>query len=163
MHNDRYIKDYGLPLKRFLYYLRGILVCKWLSDKGTIPPVRFSELVEATVEDTDMKAKITHLLELKKRSNEHNLEPVDEQLFAWAQEWAEFYDQKVEQLHPEKKTSLDDKLNKLMYDTVNRMATEIRLHSVSGHTSWCKYTKKDWIVMLKVRQNLQFYHILAQL
>lgn len=73
---------------------------------------------EAIVEDTDMKAKIAHLLELKKRSNEHNLEPVDEQLFAWAQEWAEFYDQKVEQLHPEKKTSLDDKLNKLMYDTV---------------------------------------------
>lgn len=117
-HNDRYIKDYGLPLKRFLYYLRGILVCKWLSEKGTIPPVRFSELVDATVEDTDMKAKIAHLLELKKRSNEHNLEPVDEQLFAWAQEWAEFYDQKVEQLHPEKKTSLDDKLNKLVYDTV---------------------------------------------
>ena len=28
-------------------------------------------------------------------------------------------------LHPEKKTSHDDKLNKLMYDTVNRMATEI--------------------------------------
>ena len=51
-HNDRYIKDYGL----FLYYLRGILVCKWLSDKGTIPPVRFTELVNATVEDTDMKA-----------------------------------------------------------------------------------------------------------
>ena len=124
-HNDRYIKDYGLPLKRFLYYLRGILVCKWLSDKGTIPPVRFTELVNATVEDTDMKARIAHLLELKKRSNEHNLEPVDEQLFAWAQEWAEFYNQKVEQLHPEKKTSHDDKLNKLMYDTVNRMATEI--------------------------------------
>lgn len=56
-HNDRYIKDYGLPLKRFLYYLRGILVCKWLSDKGTIPPVRFTELVNATVEDTDMEAK----------------------------------------------------------------------------------------------------------
>ena len=124
-HNDRYIKDYGLPLKRFLYYLRGILVCKWLSDKGTIPPVRFTELVNATVENTDMKAKIAHLLELKKKSNEHNLEPVDEELFAWAQEWAEFYNQKVEQLHPEKKTSLDDKLNKLMYDTVNRMATEI--------------------------------------
>ena len=81
--------------------------------------------MEATVGDNDIKAKIAHLLELKKRSNEHNLEPVDEQLFAWAQEWAEFYDQKVEQLHPEKKTSLNDKLNKLMYETVNRMATEI--------------------------------------
>ena len=97
-HSDRYIRDYGLPLKRFLYYLRGILVCKWLSQKATMPPVRFKELVDATVEEPDMKAKIAHLLELKKRSNEHNLEPVDEQLFAWAQEWAEFYNQKVEQL-----------------------------------------------------------------
>ena len=97
-HNDRYIKDYGLPLKRFLYYLRGILVCKWLTDEGTVPPVRFSELVNATVEDTSIKEKIAHLLQLKKKSNEHNLEPVDEQLFAWAQEWAEFYNQKVEQL-----------------------------------------------------------------
>ena len=76
-HNDRYIRDYGLPLKRFLYYLRGILVCKWLSQKATMPPVRFKELVDATVEEADMKAKIAHLLELKKKSNEHNLEPVD--------------------------------------------------------------------------------------
>ena len=124
-HNDRYIKDYGLPLKRFLYYLRGILVCKWLTDEGTVPPVRFSELVNATVEDTSIKEKIAHLLQLKKKSNEHNLEPVDEQLFSWAQEWAKFYDKKVEQIHPGKKTCLDDKLNKLMYDTVNRMAMEI--------------------------------------
>ena len=60
-HNDRYIKDYGLPLKRFLYYLRGILVYKWLTDEGTMPPVRFSELVNATVEDTSIKEKIAHL------------------------------------------------------------------------------------------------------
>lgn len=112
-------------MNRYAWYRYSAIVSKWLSDKGTIPPVRFTELVNATVEDTDMKAKIAHLLELKKRSNEHNLEPVDEQLFAWAQEWAEFYNQKVEQLHPEKKTSHDDKLNMLMYDTVNRMATEI--------------------------------------
>ena len=112
-------------MNRYAWYRYSAIVSKWLSDKGTIPPVRFTELVNATVEHTDIKAKIAHLLELKKRSNEHNLEPVDEQLFAWAQKWAEFYNQKVEQLHPEKKTSHDDKLNKLMYDTVNRMATEI--------------------------------------
>jgi len=123
-HNDRYIKDYGLPLKRFLYYLRGILVCKWLADNGTVPPVRFTELVNATVDDENIKEKIAHLLELKKQSNEHNLEPVDEELFNWAQEWAEFYDKKVESLHPEKKTSLDTRLNKLMFDTVIRKAKE---------------------------------------
>lgn len=123
-HNDRYIKDYGLPLKRFLYYLRGILVCKWLADNGTVPPVRFTELVDATVEDKMIKEKIAYLLELKKQSNKHNLEPVDEELFNWAQEWAEFYDQKVESLHPEKKVSLDSRLNKLMFDTVIRKAKE---------------------------------------
>lgn len=119
-HNDRYIKDCGLPLKRFLYYLRGILVCKWLEDKGTVPPVRFIELVNATVDEENIKDKIAHLLELKKQSNEHNLEPVDEELFTWAQEWAEYYDKKVDTIHPEKKTNPDDRLNKLMYETVKR-------------------------------------------
>lgn len=138
-HNDRYIKDYGLSLKRFLYYLRGILVCKWLADKGTIPPVRFTELVDATVEEPDMKAKIAHLLELKKKSNEHNLEPVDEELFTWAEKWAMFYDQKVGHIHPEKKTMPDEKLNRLMYDMVKRMATQYP-NSPSQHPQ--KYQNK---------------------
>lgn len=123
-HNDRYITENGLPLKRFLYYLRGILVCKWLTDNGTIPPVRFSELVDATIEDENIKKKIEHLLEQKKQSKEHNLEPVDEELFAWAEKWAEYYNQKVEKLRPEKKISSDEQLNKLMFDTVLRKASE---------------------------------------
>lgn len=123
-HNDRYITENGLPLKRFLYYLRGILVCKWLTDKGTVPPVRFSELVDTTIEDENIKKKIEHLLEQKKQSKEHNLEPVDEELFSWAENWAEYYNQKVEKLRPEKKISSDEQLNKLMYDTVLRKASE---------------------------------------
>ena len=52
------------------------------------------------------------------------MEPVDEQLFSWAQEWAEFYDKKMAEIHPDKKSSCDDQLNKLMYDTVIRKAEE---------------------------------------
>lgn len=48
---------------------------------------------------------------------------------------------KVEQLHPEKKTSLDDKLNKLMYDTVNRMATEIIQRHICTAVQVAKYEK----------------------
>ena len=88
--------------------------------------------MNATVEDTDMEAKIAHLLELKKKSNEHNLEPVDEELFTWAEKWAMFYDQQVEHIHPEKKTMPDEKLNRLMYDTVKRMATQYH-NSPSQH------------------------------
>lgn len=95
-----------------------------LDDKGTVPPVRFIELVEATVDDENIKDKIAHLLELKKQSSEHNLEPVDEELFNWAQDWAEIYDKKLEVIHPEKKVNLDTYLNQLMFDTVIRKAKE---------------------------------------
>lgn len=95
--------------------------------------------MDATVEEPDMKAKIAHLLELKKKSNEHNLEPVDEELFTWAEKWAMFYDQKVEHIHPEKKTMPDEKLNRLMYDMVKRMATQYP-NSPSQHPQ--KYQNK---------------------
>lgn len=119
-HNDRYIEEFGLPLKRFLYYLRGILVCKWLTDFGTVPPVRFTELVDATVSDKTIKDKIAHLLKLKKQSNEHNQEPVDKELFDWAQGQAEYYNGVVESLRPEIKAEKDDELNALYYRFVHK-------------------------------------------
>lgn len=39
------------------------------------------------------------------------------------EKWAEYYNQKVEKLRPEKKISSDEQLNKLMYDTVLRKAS----------------------------------------
>lgn len=66
--------------------------------------------MDATIEDENIKKKIEHLLEQKKLSKEHNLEPVDEELFAWAEKWAEYYNQKVEKLRPEKKISSDEQL-----------------------------------------------------
>lgn len=88
-------------------------------------------MVNATVEDTDMEAKIAHLLELKKKSNEHNLVPVDEELFTWAEKWAMFYDQKVEHIHPEKKTMPDEKLNRLMYDTSREWPLNTPIHHLN--------------------------------
>lgn len=117
-HNDCYITENGLPLKRFLYYLRGILVCKWLTDYNTVPPVRFSTLVNATIANPDIKEKINILLEKKRRSKEYNSQSVDESLFAWAQQQAEYYDKIIETLHVSKKSESDTELDKLMYETV---------------------------------------------
>ena len=118
-HNDRYIEEFGLPLKRFLYYLRGILVCKWLTDYGTVPPVRFMELVDATVDDQSIKSKIAHLLELKRQSNEHNHEPIGQELFNWAQAKADYYNGVVEGMRPEIKSEKDDELNAIYYHFAN--------------------------------------------
>ena len=50
-HDERYLQEQGYPLKRFLYYLRGILACKWIENNKTLPPVAFKELLDATIED----------------------------------------------------------------------------------------------------------------
>lgn len=117
-HNDRYIEDYGLPLKRFLYYLRGVLVCKWLERHRCVPPVLFENLVNATVDNGRIKKQIAQLLELKRQSMEHNMMPVNGQLFGWTLEQAEYYDCLVKKLRVEKKTNTDVALNRLYFDEV---------------------------------------------
>ena len=44
--------------------LRPILACKWLLDKGTPPPVLFSELAESELDDT-VKSEVRELLDIK--------------------------------------------------------------------------------------------------
>ena len=36
-HDERYLQKQGYPMKRFLYYLRGILACRWIEKHLTIP------------------------------------------------------------------------------------------------------------------------------
>lgn len=117
-HYDSYMEDYGLPLKRFMYYLRGVLVCKWLEQHKSVPPVLFEELVNATVDNGTIKEQIARLLELKRQSKEHNMMPVDEQLFGWAHEQAEHYDSLVKKLRVENKTNTDEALDRLYFEEV---------------------------------------------
>lgn len=67
----RYLQHEGYPAKRFLYYLRGILACKWIENNSSLPPVPFKQLVDAMVEDKDMVAKIDHLIRIKKGGKEY--------------------------------------------------------------------------------------------
>ena len=45
-HDERYLQKQGYPMKRFLYYLRGILACKWIESNKSLPPVAFKELLD---------------------------------------------------------------------------------------------------------------------
>lgn len=50
--------------KKYFYVLRPILAGRWILQRGTPPPVRFIELVEAELE-ADMKLVVEELLEVK--------------------------------------------------------------------------------------------------
>lgn len=64
-----YLKGEFVKLKKYFYVIRPILACKWIIDKKCPPPMLFSELVEAELED-NMKDIIKNLLEIKTNTPE---------------------------------------------------------------------------------------------
>lgn len=117
-HNDRYLQKEGCHLKRFLYYLRGILACKWIEANKSIPPVRFEELLDATVEDGSIKDKVLHLIGIKREGSECDIRVIDNDLLHYAQQWADYYNRTVGDFRPERCNNTYDFLDKILYDIV---------------------------------------------
>ena len=59
-----YLKGDMVKAKKYFYVLRPVLVCRWILDKGTPPPMLFSELVEAELEPA-LLPDVNRLLDLK--------------------------------------------------------------------------------------------------
>lgn len=120
-HNERYLQGQQYPLKRFLYYLRGILACKWIESRGSMPPILFTELLTSTVTDKTIVSDILGILRLKSESKEHNNTQVDLRLVEFAENMAKYYaDFDAEKLSKQEKgfETKCDELDKLLYNTV---------------------------------------------
>lgn len=67
-----YLKGDLVKAKKYFYVLRPVLACQWILDRGTPPPILFSELLktELPVELIDV---VNQLLELKMNSPEIKL------------------------------------------------------------------------------------------
>ena len=59
-----YLKGNMVKAKKYFYVLRPILACRWILDKGTPPPMLFSELMEAELEPA-LLPDVNRLLDLK--------------------------------------------------------------------------------------------------
>ena len=123
-HDKRYLQNAVYPLKRFLYYLRGILACRWIEERQTMPPVLFSDLVKATVREESIRQKIDGLLALKRQSKENDLKEVDADLVEYARHWAEHFEQTISSSRPEighndNSSELDSLLRKMVLESSN--------------------------------------------
>ena len=87
-HDKRYLEKRGCEMKRFMYYLRGLLAAKFSAIYGTYPPVVFNELVEKMVGDKPIRDEIADIVRLKQESREHNTMIVSDFLVAFATELA---------------------------------------------------------------------------
>ena len=60
--------------KKYFYVLRPILACRWILEKGTPPPMKFSRLAESQLEH-GLQDTVRQLLELKMNEPEVKLIP----------------------------------------------------------------------------------------
>ncbi len=70
-----------VKLKSYFYLLRTALTGKWILEKGTVPPVLFSELLVLT--DDSTREKIENLIALKATKGESYHHPNDRELFGF--------------------------------------------------------------------------------
>lgn len=118
-HDKRYLQDSANPLKRFLHYLRGILSCRWLEEHKTMPPVLFSELVQATVDDDSIRQKINELIALKRQTKQNDNLEVDASLVEYAHHLADHFEQTISSYHPDINLAGDSSdLDSLLKDMV---------------------------------------------
>ena len=64
-----YLKRDMVRAKKYFYVLRPVLACRWILEKGTPPPMLFSELMETLLPER-LRSDVNMLLELKMNSPE---------------------------------------------------------------------------------------------
>lgn len=83
-HDERYLEKRGFVLKRFMYYLRGLLAAKWAFVENDYPPVPFMTMVDALVTDKPVHDELVEMVRLKSESKEHDTTIVSGKLVEYA-------------------------------------------------------------------------------
>lgn len=121
-YNERYFGGDGFPIKGFIYYLRGVLSCKWIETKLSLPPTRISDLLDATVEDQRIRSMIDDVIKIKKGLLKSDKQVVDDSLVNYARHLADHYNEIIGSFRPELNEVSADALDSILYDMVKANA-----------------------------------------
>ncbi len=111
-----YLKSDMVKLKKYFYVLRPVLACRWILERQTPPPMRFSELADACLDQSLMPA-VSDLLRLKMETPEIGLGPRIDVINAYLDSSIEEIDYLL-QTYPSDEKITWDELNKLFLLTV---------------------------------------------
>lgn len=118
-HDERYLQKRGVELKRFLYYLRGLIACWWVLENETPPPVPFRDLVLGMIHEESIKKEVEILLDLKSKSREHDKMFVSEKLCEFASHFQSKIEDRISGFKGTKcDVSFDKKLDNLLMEMV---------------------------------------------
>lgn len=71
---ENYLQGDNVRIKKYFYVIRPILAAKWIVDRGTQPPMLFSELLDAELPG-ELRTIVDELLDMKQRMPEMGLAP----------------------------------------------------------------------------------------
>lgn len=100
-----------VKLKKYFYVLRPLLACRWILEKQTPPPMLFSELADACLDEALVPA-VTDLLRLKKETPELGLGARIDVINDYLDASIEEVDQLIQAIPSEEKVTWDE-LNKV--------------------------------------------------
>ena len=111
-----YLKGDTVRLKKYFYVLRPLLACRWILEKQTPPPMRFSELADAFL-DKSLVPAVSDLLRLKMETPELDVGPRIDAINDYLDASIEELDRAIQSL-PGDETPTWNKLNDLFLRTV---------------------------------------------
>ena len=111
-----YLKGDMVKLKKYFYVLRPILACRWILEKQTPPPMLFSTLADACLDEALVPA-VTDLLRLKMETPEIGLGPRIDIINDYLDASIEEVDQLIQAIPGDEKVTWDE-LNRLFLEAV---------------------------------------------
>ena len=111
-----YLKGDMVKLKKYFYVLRPILACRWILEKQTPPPMLFSILADACLDEALVPA-VSDLLRLKMETPEIGLGPRIDVINDYLDASIEEVDQLIQAIPGDEKVTWDE-LNRLFLQTV---------------------------------------------
>ena len=111
-----YLKGDIVKLKKYFYVLRPLLACRWILEKQTPPPMLFSELADACLDEALVPA-VSNLLRLKMDTPEIGLGPRIDVINDYLEASIEEIDQLILAIPRDEKVTWDE-LNRLFLKAV---------------------------------------------
>ena len=111
-----YLKGDMVKLKKYFYVLRPILACRWILEKQTPPPMLFSELADACLDEA-LVSPVSDLLRLKMETPEMGLGPRIDVINDYLDASIEEVEQLIRMLPSDESVTWDE-LNRLFLKTI---------------------------------------------
>lgn len=118
-HNDKYLQKKGGTLKKYLYFLRGLLAVKFIMEYRFAPPVEFETLLLFSPMECKIRNAILDIVRLKREGKEHDEMAVPDVLQEYGAKLMAECERAVAEYHPEiVKHDVAEVLDKFMYQFV---------------------------------------------